>query len=573
MYLNTIYLGRGVYGVETAAQSYFGKSVVGARRSPKARSSPGSSTSRRGTSGHRAIRPSAAKSRARRREGAPQLRHRPDGQDRASISGRRGASARRRRRSMSSPSASALEAPVLRRPRPASARRAPQQPDAGARPALRLPRHDAAGALEATSTCAACASTPRSTPARRTPPRTPSKLLPTDLDRLSVALAAIEPSTGYVRALIGGRDYYPDCENEGRPEDATCCRLAKLNLALGEYGGGSGRQPGSSFKPFVLDGRARARHPAVPTYPSRSVHVSDREQRALEGRQLRRRRRRQPHAGRRDRALGQRGVRAPRGRGRRRRRRVRRRGARRGDGAPDGHRVPDARASSRNGAAKNYLKIDACIPADRVPAIALGAKEVVPLEMASAYSALANDGIARRADGDRPHRGRRTDASCTTPTRAACAPCRPASRAASRTRCSRCSARGTGTAAQARPSVGRQDRDVPGVARRVARRLHAAARRRRVGRQPVPDPLSRDRVDDPVQRLPDGGSPAGRYPAQIWHAFMTDALAKVPPMNFRPPPSALFRGGARVTASPDPSASPDASTGRADAGAGTRAVA
>ncbi len=27
MYLNTIYLGRGLYGIETAAKSYFGKSA------------------------------------------------------------------------------------------------------------------------------------------------------------------------------------------------------------------------------------------------------------------------------------------------------------------------------------------------------------------------------------------------------------------------------------------------------------------------------------------------------------------------------------------------------------------
>jgi penicillin-binding protein 1A len=50
------------------------------------------------------------------------------------------------------------------------------------------------------------------------------------------ALAAIEPQTGFVRALVGGRNW-----------DAS-----QVNLALGRLGGGSGRQAGSSFKPYVL---------------------------------------------------------------------------------------------------------------------------------------------------------------------------------------------------------------------------------------------------------------------------------------------------------------------------------
>ncbi len=41
---------------------------------------------------------------------------------------------------------------------------------------------------------------------------------------------------GRVRAMMGGRDF----------------NLSELNLAMGAEGGGSGRQPGSSFKPFAL---------------------------------------------------------------------------------------------------------------------------------------------------------------------------------------------------------------------------------------------------------------------------------------------------------------------------------
>lgn len=49
------------------------------------------------------------------------------------------------------------------------------------------------------------------------------------------ALVAIRPSTGQIVAMVGGRDW----------------GLSQVNLALGKIGGGSGRQPGSSFKPIV----------------------------------------------------------------------------------------------------------------------------------------------------------------------------------------------------------------------------------------------------------------------------------------------------------------------------------
>ena len=49
------------------------------------------------------------------------------------------------------------------------------------------------------------------------------------------ALVAIEPSTGRIVAMVGGRDW----------------EKSQVNLALGTEGGGSGRQPGSAFKPIV----------------------------------------------------------------------------------------------------------------------------------------------------------------------------------------------------------------------------------------------------------------------------------------------------------------------------------
>jgi penicillin-binding protein 1A len=52
------------------------------------------------------------------------------------------------------------------------------------------------------------------------------------------ALTAIDPRTGYVRAMVGGRDYWSEQD-----------RFARINLATG---GSTGRQAGSAFKPFAL---------------------------------------------------------------------------------------------------------------------------------------------------------------------------------------------------------------------------------------------------------------------------------------------------------------------------------
>ncbi len=52
------------------------------------------------------------------------------------------------------------------------------------------------------------------------------------------ALTAVDPRTGYVRAMVGGRDYWDERD-----------RFARINLATG---GSTGRQAGSAFKPFAL---------------------------------------------------------------------------------------------------------------------------------------------------------------------------------------------------------------------------------------------------------------------------------------------------------------------------------
>jgi len=71
------------------------------------------------------------------------------------------------------------------------------------------------------------------------------------------ALIALEPATGYVRALVGGRDFFG---NDPR---------AKLDLATG----GVGRHAGSSFKPLVLAAALEEGISLKRTYPAPSRTV------------------------------------------------------------------------------------------------------------------------------------------------------------------------------------------------------------------------------------------------------------------------------------------------------------
>jgi penicillin-binding protein 1A len=86
-------------------------------------------------------------------------------------------------------------------------------------------------------------------------------------DPLEMALASVEPPTGFVKALVGGRDFYngefsqvnlalancPDRSRLTKPTDkievaATCWDDPKATPP----GGGNGRQTGSAFKVFTL---------------------------------------------------------------------------------------------------------------------------------------------------------------------------------------------------------------------------------------------------------------------------------------------------------------------------------
>ncbi|HVF52726.1 MAG TPA: transglycosylase domain-containing protein [Actinomycetota bacterium] len=92
------------------------------------------------------------------------------------------------------------------------------------------------------------------------------------------ALVAIEPETGHVKAMVGGRDWFTRLKED---------RFAKLNLAilaepdLGRVSvpgakknvfenraPGTGRQAGSAFKPFVLAAALEAGIPLSRVYPA-----------------------------------------------------------------------------------------------------------------------------------------------------------------------------------------------------------------------------------------------------------------------------------------------------------------
>ena len=70
-------------------------------------------------------------------------------------------------------------------------------------------------------------------------------------DQVGMAMVVEDPQTGYVKAVVGGRDYATSQVNvalDNCPKQPA--QGASLPICID--GGGSGRQPGSSFKPFTL---------------------------------------------------------------------------------------------------------------------------------------------------------------------------------------------------------------------------------------------------------------------------------------------------------------------------------
>ena len=223
-YLNTIYFGNGAYGIQRAAQTYF-NSTASRLTLPQAALLAGIPADPRGSTRLRIPRTARARrlevlkamfaqdeiSRARPQTGCA---HTAATGGRRAPSGNSGAGALLRQ---------LRQAAVDREVRnPARFRRRPQHP-VDDRPATAETRADA-----------------RSRPCSRSP------------NGPSAALVSIRPKTGEVVAMYGGDNF----------------RQSQFNLAVqGE------RQPGSSFKPFVLATALKQGISPVTTFPSKPVSI------------------------------------------------------------------------------------------------------------------------------------------------------------------------------------------------------------------------------------------------------------------------------------------------------------
>ncbi|MET0728811.1 MAG: transglycosylase domain-containing protein [Acidimicrobiales bacterium] len=310
----------------------------------------------------------------------------------------------------------------------------------------------------------------------------------TDPAAPQAALIALDLD-GSIRAHVGGRSF----------------EALQVDLARGGEGGGSGRQPGSTFKPFVLEAALAGgislgdRYPAPPTI---------------------------------DLEVG---------------------------GAPwtvenyggTGYgdlTVAEATASSVNTV---YAQLLAEVGADRVveaaaamgidaeleavPAIALGTEEVSPLDLASAFLTLADDGtrvepyaIARIEDPDgkliwEPDRAEpKPEAIDPEVSRAVTHALRGVIEG------------GTGEAADiGRPAAGKTGTTQDNVDAWFAGYVPGYASVVWMG-YPEPAPM-----DDVQGRSVTGGS----FPAQIWQRFMAAAMEGRDAQDFPPPPEELLREG------------------------------
>jgi penicillin-binding protein 1A len=368
------------------------------------------------------------------------------------------------------------------------------------------------------------------------------KVLPRRLGKLSAAMAAVEPSTGYIRAVVGGRAYSPEGCGDTLPADSTICKLAKTNLALGIHGGGLGRQPGSSFKPFVL---AAALQQGVSL--GRSFDSSPFDEPIPYSRPWRVRNYEGEGGGFIDLVEGTvhsvnavfahleiDGV---------------------GEGNPLKGSARVAALARKTGVRflegalcdqlRRERRVSDCNPPDDTPAIALGAKEVGPLDMASAYATFANEGIHVEPTAV----VRVTDSSGKVlyeaePRKERVLP-RGVVLALSHV-LTQVIERGTGVRAR----IGRSAAGKTGTSQQWRDAWFDGY---------VPQLAASVWVGNPLSTLeemtPANGYPfkvvGGTFPAMIWQYFMTKALAGVPARPFPPAPDEFF-----VSQGTEPEASP-----------------
>ena len=309
-------------------------------------------------------------------------------------------------------------------------------------------------------------------------------ILPDTKGKFQAALVSVEPGTGAVRAMVAGQNF----EN------------AHYNLATGR--GGSGRQPGSSYKPFVLMTALAEGHspndtidgssPCTMKIPGFAPYTPEN----VEGESA--------------------GI----------------------------ETLTDATVHSVNCA---YVRLGADIGLDKVvamsdkfgfhnrqpyPSISLGAQEVSPLEMATAYAAIADDGVfhpARFVERVTDRNGKVIFQGGDKGTRAVSADIARQTIQVLR----QVVQRGTGTAAAVK---GRSVAGKTGTSENYENAWFVGF---------TPNLATAVWMGDPLGNVPMrsvGGIRVfgGTYPARIWSAYMTLALKDLPVVDF---PSARIGGG------------------------------
>ena len=298
------------------------------------------------------------------------------------------------------------------------------------------------------------------------------------------ALVAIRPSTGQIVAMIAGRDW----------------SVSQVNLALGRYGGGSGRQSGSAFKPIVAATALEAgisletlyqSAPAVFSFANAdpwTVHNSEGSGAGLV-------------------PLDEAMVRSING--------------------------VYARLALDMGAGAIVTQAELMgvrTPLPAVPSIALGSAQVSVVDIAAAYSTLANYGTAIEPTTIR--RIRLPDGSTLEPNQNRLQGAMSPGNAYLLTKVlEQVMKRGTGVGAQiGRPAAGKT-----GTTNDYVDAWFAGY---------TPDLVAAVWVGYPQGSIPMTSVHGirvfgGTFPAQIWRAFMIEALQGVPPRAFRIPRSEL----------------------------------
>ncbi len=318
--------------------------------------------------------------------------------------------------------------------------------------------------------------------------------LPNTHGKFTSALVAIEPTTGYVRALISGND----------------TSTIGYDVATGR--GGSGRQPGSSFKAFVLMAALRAGYsindtidgtqPCTFNLPHAPPYVAHNAE---------------PGAG------------------------VMSLTTATANSVNCAYIRLGLKVGLNNVVAEAHrLGIPNSVPLTPVPSISIGSEEVTPLDMASAYATLADNGIYHRPT----FVSRVTDEYGKTLINGP----NPAEHVATAQNVAVCTqalqavvAHGTGTAAAipGRPVAGKT-----GTTENLSDAWFVGF---------TPQLTTAVWMGSPTGRVPMYGVHGvdvygGTFPARIWHAFMSSALANSPVLQFASPDPTLIGPGTYLLA-------------------------